>query len=61
MTTVGGLSPVTGEEEVGTVVITTLARSRPDDTLFYVIAVAPRSEYSSYESTFANVLKSIQF
>ena len=55
-TTLSGRSPVTGQNEVVTVVTTRLR----DGNIFYLAAVAPDTDYRSYQSTFNNVLRSIQ-
>ena len=55
-TTLSGRSPITGQNEVVTVVTTQLR----DGNIFYLAAVAPDTDYRSYQSTFNNVLRSIQ-
>jgi beta-barrel assembly-enhancing protease len=55
MITLAGQSPATGRTEVVTVYTTLLRNGQ----LFYVINVAPREEYSAYESAFGEMLRSI--
>ena len=66
-TTIGGLegtrtllsnvSDVTGGEERIFVYTTLLG----DGTLFYLLGVAPRAEFSDYETAFRNIAASVQF
>jgi len=51
-----GRSPLTGQNE-NVVVYTTQLR---DGSVFYVVTVAPQSDYNSFSRAFANVLGSIQ-
>lgn len=55
-TSLGNVSDVTGRNEVIQLVTTQMNNG----TLFYVIAVAPRDEYSDYQSTFQRVIGSIR-
>jgi hypothetical protein len=55
-TTLAGRSPVTNDNEIVTVIITTL---RSGD-IFYMNAVAPQSEYSAYQRVFQQILRSVQ-
>jgi Zn-dependent protease with chaperone function len=54
--TLAGVSNVTGREEIVTV-YTTLLRN---GDLFYLINVAPREQYSSYNRAFQTMLRSVQ-
>jgi beta-barrel assembly-enhancing protease len=54
--TLGGQSPVTGRTEIVTVYTTMLGNGQ----LFYVIGVAPRDQYSAYNSAFQNMVRSLQ-
>ncbi|HEX8475365.1 MAG TPA: M48 family metallopeptidase [Pyrinomonadaceae bacterium] len=54
--TLAGLSPITGRNEVVTVV-TTMLRS---GDIFYMAAVAPQDDYRNYQRTFTNILSSLQ-
>jgi Zn-dependent protease with chaperone function len=56
-TTASNVSDVTGGQESIDVFTTLL----PDGSLFYVVGVAPREEYSAYSGVFRNVVRSIQF
>ena len=56
MMTLAGRSPITGQNEVVTV-ITTMLRS---GDLFYMAAVAPQNEYRDYQRVFQNILGSLQ-
>ena len=51
-----GRSPLTGQNE-NVVVYTTQLR---DGSVFYVVTVAPQSDYNSFSRAFSNVLRSIQ-
>ena len=56
-TTLSNVSDVTGgEEQID--VYTALMR---DGTLFYILGVAPREEYSNYDPAFRKIVRSIQF
>ncbi|HEY0080206.1 MAG TPA: M48 family metallopeptidase [Pyrinomonadaceae bacterium] len=55
-TTLAGRSPLTGQTEIVTVV-TTMLRS---GDIFYMIAVAPQSDYRNYQRTFQSILSSVQ-
>jgi Zn-dependent protease with chaperone function len=56
-TTASNVSDVTGGQEAIDVYTTLL----PDGSLFYVLGVAPREDYSAYSAVFRNVVRSIQF
>ena len=55
-TTLAGRSPLTGRNEVVTVVTTMLGSG----DIFYMVAVAPQDEYGSYQRTFQQILSSVQ-
>ncbi|HEX8456660.1 MAG TPA: M48 family metallopeptidase [Pyrinomonadaceae bacterium] len=55
-TTLVGRSPVTGQNEIVTVVTTALRNG----DIFYMNAVAPQSDYQSYQRAFDQILRSIQ-
>jgi beta-barrel assembly-enhancing protease len=55
-TTLTNVNRVTGQREIVTV-ITTQTRN---GQLFYMIAVAPQNEYSSYQTAFRNILRTVQ-
>ena len=55
-TTLAGRSPLTGRNEVVTVV-TTMLRS---GDIFYMVAVAPQNEYGTYQRTFQAIMNSVQ-
>jgi len=55
-TTLTNVNEATGQPEIVTVVTTQLQ----DGQLFYMIAVAPENEWSSYQAAFRNVLRSVQ-
>jgi len=55
-TTLSNRNEATGLPEVITIVTTQLRNGE----LFYMIAVSPQNEYSSYQSTFSNILRSLQ-
>jgi beta-barrel assembly-enhancing protease len=55
-TTLSGRSPITGRTETVTLVTTML----PSGDLFYMAAVAPSSEYSTYERTFSDIMRSVR-
>jgi hypothetical protein len=55
-TTLAGRSPLTGRDEIVTVVTTALRSGE----IFYMVAVAPRDDYSTYQRTFQNILGSVQ-
>ena len=56
-TTLSNVSDVTGGEERIAVYTTLL----PDGTLFYVLGVAPREDFGSYDPAFRKVVSSVQF
>jgi Zn-dependent protease with chaperone function len=55
-TTLSNVNEATGQPEIVTVVTTQLRNGQ----LFYMIAVAPENEWSSYQAAFRNVLRSVQ-
>ena len=55
-TVLSNISDATGGQEVVDIYTTLLG----DGSLFYVIGVAPRQEFSSYSPVFRNVVRSIQ-
>lgn len=55
-TQLSGRSPVSGQTEIVTV-YTTQTR---DGNLFYIVAVAPQSDYSRYNNAFSNMIRSIR-
>ncbi len=55
-TTLENVSDATGRPEVIQLVTTRLN----DGTLFYVIGVAPESDYRDYEGTFQQIIRSIR-
>jgi predicted Zn-dependent protease len=55
-TTLVGRSPITGREERVTVVATTLGGGQ----VFYMAAVSPQSEYTTYQRTFNDILRSLR-
>jgi len=55
-TVLSGRSPVTNRTEIATVYTTTLS----DGQLFYVVAVSPQDEASSYNYAFRNMIRSIR-
>src|SRR5882724_5602260 len=55
-TTLTNLNEATGQAEVVTVITTQLRNGQ----LFYLIAVAPENESTSYQAAFRNILRSIQ-
>jgi Zn-dependent protease with chaperone function len=55
-TRLSNTNEATGEPELITIVSTQLRNGQ----LFYMIAVAPQNEYSSYQGTFSNILRSLQ-
>ncbi len=55
-TTLAGRSPITGRTEIATVYTTQLRNGQ----LFYVVAVAPEDEASSYNNAFRNLIRSIR-
>ena len=55
-TTLSNTNEATGEPELVTVVTTQLRNGE----LFYMIAVAPENEWSSYQAAFRNILRSVQ-
>ena len=56
-TVASNVSDVTGGQEVIDVYTTMF----PDGSLFYVLGVAPREDYSASSNAFRNVVRSIQF
>ena len=55
-TRLSNINEATGQPELITVVTTQLRNGQ----LFYMFAVAPQNEYNSYQSTFSNILRSLQ-
>lgn len=55
-TVLSGRSPITNRTEIATVYTTTLS----DGQLFYVVAVSPQDEASSYNYAFRNLIRSIR-
>lgn len=55
-TVLSGRSPVTNRTEIATVYTTTLS----DGQLFYVVAVSPQDEASTYNYAFRNMIRSIR-
>jgi len=55
-TTLSNTNEATGQAELVTVVTTQLRTGE----LFYMIAVAPENEWSSYQAAFRNILRSVQ-
>ncbi|MGI8543285.1 MAG: M48 family metalloprotease [Aridibacter sp.] len=55
-TQLAGRSPITGQTEIVTIYTTQLR----DGNLFYMVAVAPQNDYSRYNSTFSNMIRSIR-
>ena len=55
-TTLSNINEATGQPEIVTVITSQLR----DGQLFYMIAVAPENEWSSYQAAFRNVLRSVQ-
>jgi predicted Zn-dependent protease len=55
-TTLTNINEATGQAEVVTVITTQLRNGQ----LFYLIAVAPESESTSYQAAFRNILRSLQ-
>jgi len=55
-TTLSNINEATGQPELVTVVTTQLRNGE----LFYMIAVAPENEWSSYQAAFRNILRSVQ-
>jgi hypothetical protein len=56
LTTLYSTSPYRGEREVDALVTVV----RPDG-LFYMIFIAPRSEFDQIQGTFENMLRSVRF
>jgi hypothetical protein len=56
-TSLSNVSEVTGGEER----IDLYTSLMPDGTLFYVIGVAPQSDYGEYAPVFSKIVRSIQF
>lgn len=56
-TTLSGRSPLTNRNEVVNIITTQLRSGE----LFYVVAVSPENEASSYNSAFRNMIRSIRF
>ncbi len=56
-TTLSGRSPVTGRTEIANVYTTQLRNGQ----LFYVVAIAPEDESSTYNYAFRNMIRSIRF
>lgn len=55
-TSLSNMNEATGQPEVITIVTTQLRNGQ----LFYMIAVSPQNEYGNYQSTFSNILRSLQ-
>lgn len=55
-TTLSNTNEATGLPEV----ITIVTRQLRNGELFYMIAVSPQNEYSNYQGTFSNILRSLQ-
>ncbi|MBV8859746.1 MAG: M48 family metalloprotease [Acidobacteria bacterium] len=55
-TTLTGRSPITGQSERVTVVTTTLGNGQ----VFYMAAVSPQTEYTTYQRAFNDILRSLQ-
>jgi Zn-dependent protease with chaperone function len=55
-TTLVGRSPITGRDERVTIVVTPLGGGQ----VFYMAAVSPQSEYSYYQRTFNDILRSLR-
>jgi Zn-dependent protease with chaperone function len=55
-TALAGRSPITGQNERVTIVMTTLG----DGQVFYMAAVSPANEYSTYQRAFNDILRSLQ-
>ncbi|MBV9927047.1 MAG: M48 family metalloprotease [Acidobacteria bacterium] len=55
-TTLAGRSPITGQNERVTIVTTTLGNGQ----VFYMAAVSPQNEYSTYQRAFNDILRSLQ-
>lgn len=55
-TTLTNVNEVTGRQEVIDLVTTQLR----DGSLFYIVGVAPRTDFGSYQSTFRNIVRSLQ-
>lgn len=55
-TTLTGRSPITGRDERVTIVATTLGNGQ----LFYMAAVSPQTEYTTYQRTFNDILRSLR-
>ena len=54
--TLSNVNEATGQQEIVTVVTTQLRNGQ----LFYMIGVAPSNDYSSFQTAFRNVLRSVQ-
>ena len=55
-TTLTGRSPITGQNERVTIITTTLGNGQ----VFYMAAVSPQNEYTTYQRTFNDILRSLQ-
>jgi len=55
-TTLTNVNEATGQAEVVTLITTQLR----DGQLFYMLAVAPENESTSYQAAFRNILRSLQ-
>jgi Zn-dependent protease with chaperone function len=55
-TTLAGRSPITGQNERVTIVTTTLGNGQ----VFYMAAVSPQTEYTTYQRAFNDILRSLQ-
>ncbi len=57
MISLSNVNEATGRTEIVNVATTQLRNG----DLFYLIMVAPESDYSNYQNTFQNILRSVQF
>jgi Zn-dependent protease with chaperone function len=55
-TTLAGRSPITGQNERVTIVTTTLGNGQ----VFYMAAVSPQNEYTTYQRAFNDILRSLR-
>jgi Zn-dependent protease with chaperone function len=55
-TTLAGRSPITGQNERVTIVVTPLGNGQ----VFYMAAVSPQNEYPTYQRTFNDIMRSLQ-
>jgi hypothetical protein len=56
VTTLSGRSPITGQEENVTILVTQLQ----DGNVFYMAGVSPRSESGTYQRTFNEIARSLR-